>query len=132
MLILQLHEFDPFFVEQVVPDLKGQVGLHSLYFFARHPGLDAPEIVEGEGLHRANYPASFAMFAKTVTPFFNGRTHFLAGDLHQAEAGDPADINLSLIPFHSIFNLSFHLSDIALAAHINEIHHNQTTQIPQA
>jgi len=71
------------------------------------------------------------MRADLIIEGLNRGAKFLPGDLHQAEFRDPADIHLGLIPFHGDLDLPLHLTDILLTPHIDEIDHDQPTQITQ-
>ena len=73
-----------------------------------------------------------AMRAKHSGAFQHARTDALAGHLHQAERRDTAYLNPSTVIFQCIFQPPFNRTVVPVLFHVDEIDHDEASQIAQS
>ena len=130
--VLNISQRSAFLVMQKVNDiirclhnnLAGEI-LHDLFF-------DQAENGQGQGLNTAYSAVAITNRAGLLAGFTQGRPQTLARHFQQSEAGNATNLDPCLINLHGIAQTFFNFTLMFAAGHIDEINHDQATEITQA
>ena len=77
-------------------------------------------------------PSAVTTWAGDVTTFGERRAQSLTREFHQAKAGNFSHLNARTIVVQCIFETVFNFTLILGILHVDEVDHNQATQVTQA
>ncbi len=94
--------------------------------------LDQAHDRERQGAHVADGPLAVAARADHAAGLAQGGAQALTGHLHQAEAGDTADLHPGAVQLQGVAHAVLDLALVARRAHVDEVDHHQAADVTQA
>ena len=80
----------------------------------------------------ANHAGAVTAWACGVRTFVQGRANALTAQFHQAETADLAHLHACAVKMQAVFHPVFHFLLVAGFFHVDEVDHDQATQVAQA
>ena len=126
-----LGDFGALFVEQERSHLHGHLGVHRGGTVFHGLFLDDAQNLQGTGFDIAHMAGATAARTRNGSPFRQCRAQALAAHLQQTELADAAELHAGAIQPQRVAQAVFHIAAVACFVHIDEIDHDQATQIAQ-
>src|SRR5574343_1101850 len=133
-LVAQLDGLDvgALFVKQEGGDIDRNLDMHGTGIFLHRFLFEDAQDVQRRRFGRADVAGAGAARAGDVAGFGQCRTQALTGKFHQAEAADLAHLDAGTVEAQRIAQAVFDFALVLAVFHVDEVDHDQATQVAQA
>ena len=132
LLQLDLGDLGALFVEQERRDFDGHLGVHGGAVVLHGLFLDDAQDLQRRAFGVADVACTAATWARDRCAFAQGRLQALAAHLEQAELADRAELHAGTVLAQGVAQAVFHFAAVLGLFHVDEVDHDQATQIAQA
>ncbi len=132
LLQLDLGDLGALFIEQERRHLDRHLGVHSGAVVLHGLFLDDAQDLQRRAFGVADVACATATWARDRGAFGEGGFEALAAHLQQAEFADGAELHAGTVLAQGVAQAVFHLAAVLGFFHVDEVDHDQATQVAQA